>query len=79
VAAGSGPTTSAALEWRDAAGAWHRVAAADGAVGSGGAAPWLVWRPAAPVQATAVRVLATGGSGIRAEEVHALVDDRVAG
>jgi hypothetical protein len=79
VTAGSGATASAALEWRDAAGAWHRVGAAAGAVGPGGATPWLVWRPAAPVSATAVRVLATGGPGIRVDEVHALVDDRGAG
>jgi hypothetical protein len=74
VTAGSGATTSAALEWRDPAGGWHRVAAAAGPVGPGTATPWLVWRPAAPVAATAVRVAATGGPGIRAEEVHALVD-----
>jgi hypothetical protein len=73
VTAGSGPTTSAALEWRDPAGAWHRGAAADGAVGPGTATPWLLWRPAAPVPATAVRVVAAGGPGVRAEEVHALV------
>jgi hypothetical protein len=71
--AGSGATTSAALEWRDPAGAWHRVASAGGPVGPGTAAPWLVWRPGAPVAATAVRVVATGGPGIRADDVHALV------
>jgi hypothetical protein len=73
VAAGSGPTTSAALEWRDPAGAWHRAAAAGGPVGPGAATPWLLWRPDAPVAVTAVRVVATGGPGVRAEEVHALV------
>jgi hypothetical protein len=49
------------------------VAAADGAVGPGAAAPWLLWQPAAPVAATAVRVVVTGGPGVRAEDVHALV------
>ena len=73
VTAGSSATTSAALEWRDTAGEWHRVAAADGPVGPGTATPWLLWRPAVPVPATAVRVVATGGPGIRADEVHALV------
>jgi hypothetical protein len=48
------------------------VGGAGSAVGPGTATPWLVWRPAAPVSATAVRVAVTGGSGIRAGEVHAL-------
>jgi hypothetical protein len=73
VAAGAGGTASAALEWRDPSGAWHRAASAPGAVGPGAGTPWLVWRPAVPVTATAVRAVVTGGSGVRAGEVHALV------
>jgi hypothetical protein len=73
VAAGAGGTASAALEWRDPSGAWHRAACAPGAVGPGAGTPWLVWRPAVPVTATAVRAVVTGGSGVRAGEVHALV------
>jgi hypothetical protein len=44
-------------------------------VGPGADSPWLVWRPAAPVTAIAVRAVVTGGSGVRVGEVHALVQE----
>ena len=67
-----GGTARVVVELRTAFGEWRQLVAVAGAVGDGGAEPFVLARLPQPVAATAVRVTVVGQAGADVHDLHVL-------